>query len=566
VPQKVITKQKGIESRIQKLFDYEFRAQQLLSKIEDMYKFQSDDTLIRLRLVPENHEMQRSLIQNQAGKKKPFAYTTCVKKKDLITALQTADIRNVKAYSHFNQQTQSFRLSKLNYIVGYAIHLLPNIGGDHDTDITEITAQWFEIDFKVFEEFQTSDYEQAMETKAYYEHLPIVKEVVMTAPKNIKGEISSYRLKAIRTPEAIQAEKEKWWSDHRELLQDEEIIDSAGGPHVYFYYDKNAGEIEQFTLIQLALAERFGGDVKVSNLSRPMRSPGFANMKQQPYYVELIQRSTKRYTSGLELIEKYNLDMDKARKYIIERNNRTASSASLKQNHDSNSEKTINQPSDKTFHFIDHIEGLALPKKEMTLLEAKEFIKTLNIELFLTNDDLSHTQHHSCYFHRPDNNPSAILYERKNGEKMINCFVCGTKDIIDIVQKEFPDCSYIESIKLLAKKCGIEIVTTELEMESYQTLGLNHKFNFELMRGNIHEKYPILGKYLPKHRIKMLDFFNSHAGGQSIVKNGRFLGVKKSILCFIFRKKIPDCILLMKKMNLSIIEMQSNPRQSCCGY
>ncbi|PYI49987.1 DNA-primase RepB domain-containing protein [Paenibacillus flagellatus] len=532
MPQKIMCKQKVTTLRNQKLFDYAFRAQQLLSKIEDMYKYQSDDSLIRLRLVPENQEKQRSLTKNQSGKKKFSTYTTYVKKKDIISALETGDIRNVRAFSDFNQQKQSFSLSKLNYVDGYAIHLLPNLGGDHDADINEITAQWFEIDFKIFEEYQTSDYNQVTEKMAYYEHLPIIKEVVMTTQKNMKGEISSYRLKAIRTTEAIQAEKEKWWGDHRELLQDEEVINSAGGPHVYFYYDKNAGDIEQFTLIQLALAERFGGDVKVSNLSRPMRAPGFANMKQQPYYVELIQRSSKRYISGQELIEKYNLNLDKARKLVMERHNNAIKPVQYKKNRDSNDEQTISQSSDKQFHFVDRINDMSPPKNEMTLLEAKEYIKTLDIQLFLTNNDLSNEVHHSCYFHRPDHNPSAILYKRKTGEKIISCFACGVRDIIDIFLNEFPDCSYIDSIKQLAEKCGIKVTSTTLETDSYHTLGLNHKFYFELLKGSIHEKYPVLGKYLPKHRIRILDFFNSHAGSQPIVEDWSILWGNKSYPVF----------------------------------
>jgi hypothetical protein len=61
---------------------------------------------------------------------------------------------------------------------------------------------------------------------------------------------------------------------------------SPGRFHAYWCVDGIARD--EFTAFQLQLAERFGGDPAVKDLSRPMRLPGFLHQKGTPYRTRLL--------------------------------------------------------------------------------------------------------------------------------------------------------------------------------------------------------------------------------------------------------------------------------------
>jgi hypothetical protein len=87
------------------------------------------------------------------------------------------------------------------------------------------------------------------------------------------------------------------------------ICSSPGKYHVYWLVDDNF-PLDRFTMIQKAIAKKFGTDPMVCNLSRVMRLPGFAHNKHKPFDVHFHQLNHKlpRYSveqmiDGLRLHE-----------------------------------------------------------------------------------------------------------------------------------------------------------------------------------------------------------------------------------------------------------------------
>lgn len=99
------------------------------------------------------------------------------------------------------------------------------------------------------------------------------------------------------------------------------IESSPGRYHGYWLIEDC--ELNVFTQIQLALAERFGGDPSVKDLPRVMRIPGFIHQKAEPYLSRIIAlNKSSRYTLD-ELIGSLQLNLVKSGN----RNNSLASHA-----------------------------------------------------------------------------------------------------------------------------------------------------------------------------------------------------------------------------------------------
>jgi hypothetical protein len=79
------------------------------------------------------------------------------------------------------------------------------------------------------------------------------------------------------------------------------IASSPGKFHVYWFVEEGF-PLDQFKAIQRAIARKFGTDIKVSNLSRVMRVPGFAHNKGDPFDVHFVEQHLKPY------LPRYSLD------------------------------------------------------------------------------------------------------------------------------------------------------------------------------------------------------------------------------------------------------------------
>ena len=121
-----------------------------------------------------------------------------------------------------------------------------NFGGQEDSDITRINAQFVEIDDKSFDE-------------------------------------------QIKLIDAFP-------------LKPSMIIKTRKSLHTYWFMDSSA-KVSRFREIQKALAEYFGGDKQIINESRVMRLPGFNHCKEEPVMVDCILFHPERKYSQDQLAE-----------------------------------------------------------------------------------------------------------------------------------------------------------------------------------------------------------------------------------------------------------------------
>ncbi len=70
------------------------------------------------------------------------------------------------------------------------------------------------------------------------------------------------------------------------------VKSSPGRFHAYWLVENIT--LEEFTVIQKALASLFGGDPQVVDLSRVMRLPGFYHLKKSPYQTEILHESSQQ--------------------------------------------------------------------------------------------------------------------------------------------------------------------------------------------------------------------------------------------------------------------------------
>lgn len=82
-----------------------------------------------------------------------------------------------------------------------------------------------------------------------------------------------------------------------EALQPHMVVESSpGNYHVYWFVSDFP--LDQFKPVQLAIANKFGTDKKICNLSRVMRMPGFFHNKYEPVLSRLVKlnRQLPHYT------------------------------------------------------------------------------------------------------------------------------------------------------------------------------------------------------------------------------------------------------------------------------
>lgn len=72
------------------------------------------------------------------------------------------------------------------------------------------------------------------------------------------------------------------------------VVESSPGKH-HVYWLVTGWPLEQFRDAQRALAEHYGSDVKVCDLPRVMRLPGFIHRKGEPFRTRLLQLAGHRY-------------------------------------------------------------------------------------------------------------------------------------------------------------------------------------------------------------------------------------------------------------------------------
>lgn len=74
------------------------------------------------------------------------------------------------------------------------------------------------------------------------------------------------------------------------------IVESSPGKHHCYWFLADELPLNQFTAIQKKLASMLGGDLKVCDLPRVLRVPGFHHMKGAPFLVREIGGNAQKYT------------------------------------------------------------------------------------------------------------------------------------------------------------------------------------------------------------------------------------------------------------------------------
>ncbi len=87
------------------------------------------------------------------------------------------------------------------------------------------------------------------------------------------------------------------------------IIVESSPDRFHAYWLVKDCELEQFTPLQAALAAKFDGDIKVKDLPRVMRLPGFLHRKGEPFQTKVIQKKSAQPYATAQIISDLGLQL-----------------------------------------------------------------------------------------------------------------------------------------------------------------------------------------------------------------------------------------------------------------
>lgn len=95
--------------------------------------------------------------------------------------------------------------------------------------------------------------------------------------------------------------------DHAPLEPHIVVESSPGRYHAYWRIE--ALPLSQFAMVQLALAQRFGGDPSVKDLPRVMRMPGFFHQKGAPFKTRIIRETPYQPYQVHDFLQAFGIDV-----------------------------------------------------------------------------------------------------------------------------------------------------------------------------------------------------------------------------------------------------------------
>lgn len=188
---------------------------------------------------------------------------------------------------------------------GYAVFMGINARGTTDHEITEVRAQFIDVDLnKISARLGTK--EQVKQKINTIKSDPSEQIQSITVKRTKQGQ---YRLLAHRTPQKIAQLKQEFLTKHWKRIRNSMIIETNNGYHIYWVIQ--GGSINKFVPIQKALAQTFRSDPMITDLSRVMRIPGFYHMKDpdKPFLVRVLQWGRKQPFTQEELIHSFALKL-----------------------------------------------------------------------------------------------------------------------------------------------------------------------------------------------------------------------------------------------------------------
>lgn len=186
---------------------------------------------------------------------------------------------------------------------GYAVFIGINSRDKKGREIKEIRAQFIDVDLNKISEYLNTNKQVKQKIKSIKSN-PSEQIQSITIKRNKQGQ---YQLLAHRTERRIAQLKTEFLKKHWNRIRNAMIIETNNGYHIYWVI--KGGSISKFVPIQKALAQKFGSDPKITDLSRVMRIPGFYHMKnpKRPFLVRVIQWGRKNPFTQDELINKLAL-------------------------------------------------------------------------------------------------------------------------------------------------------------------------------------------------------------------------------------------------------------------
>ncbi|MFC5651990.1 DNA-primase RepB domain-containing protein [Paenibacillus solisilvae] len=181
---------------------------------------------------------------------------------------------------------------------GYAVFMEINYRETKDSDFKNIRAQFIDVDLNKISAYAATR-EQAKQTLKSLQSNPSEQILSTTIKRNKQGQ---FHLLAHRTEQRVAQLKQQFLKKHWSRIKNAMIIETKNGYHIYWPIQN--GSISKFVPIQKALAQKFGSDPMITNLSRVMRIPGFYHMKnpEKPFLVRVSQWGRKKPFTQQELI------------------------------------------------------------------------------------------------------------------------------------------------------------------------------------------------------------------------------------------------------------------------
>lgn len=354
-------------------------------------------------------------------------------------------------------------------------------------------------------QFKTIEEAEAQRDKWSQEIGTEFKRITITENKDKEGNVVRYTVKGFRTNERIKELKAEFLKQFKKELETALIVETKNGFHIYFVIRN--GIKSRYKEIQEGLIRKFGSDPVVTDLARILRLPYFYHLKEteDPFFVQVINWGKQNsngewitYTQD-ELIN--HLELNVSEKHI------EMHQMLLPNDEPKTMKKTTPLKLKEKF-------DVTLSKETMSFVEFVEEIKEKSFSDFFENEEFENMEHtFCCHFHN-DVNPSATLYEMKDGKKMYFCYSSNCtkqyRSVIDVAMETLstPEqhVTFSQTVDFLAQKLGVKLDMDAYQKEKYQELTLNTmwiKNNLECVRKEM-SSYPALYSYITRPLKKIL--------------------------------------------------------------
>ncbi|GAB6537090.1 hypothetical protein bcgnr5378_65350 [Bacillus cereus] len=449
-----------------------------MDELHDTYRFLSlfrkDDEIVTLGLLHENKEVENNLKVTMLHL--PYKMEKASQSLYKWTAYKNSTRYYVRSYNH-------------KY--GKGVFFVVNQGGKKDEEITSVRSWFVDADFAKIERC----YNDEKEAQGVLESL---KKTGDFEEITIHVHNDKYVIKGTYILDVVAKKKEQFLGRFENELKSALIVETYSGFHIYFLTD--SGDVKTFTGVQIALANKFDGDIKCVNLARVMRVPGFIHQKYKTTFeIEVRQWSEKRWDEQ-ELIKTLDLKIgvEQTRGYAVEQEQEEVS-------HNTKLTRGVNVKVKKKMKSALTFRSPVPAEDEMTFNEALERVLSEPLSSFVKHPDMHEGDKVLCPFH-DDSRASGHVFKSKRGEMLYKCHACevGTKNIIGLYMAH-TNSKYRTTVKNLAAVLGIKIIKNEFELKQQEKYVENRLF----LEQDLMNLFPSISHFIDRYgRRGFLRYFN----------------------------------------------------------